>query len=126
LSEREALLPRMNAGAPTERHSHFLTKPANALLSRMWGAFHRAASKKLLPDGCRYNVKRAGGTPALRKGSLRRNEVRGLLCAWLRLPVRTHESQATNHESRVFLFVGFFVFDVALGVGVDGVLVGVG
>ena len=46
LSEREALLPRMNAGAPTERHSHFLTK-SNALLSRMWGSFHRAARKNM-------------------------------------------------------------------------------
>ena len=36
------------------------------------------------------------------------------------------QEEVTSYESRGFLLVGFFVFDVALGVGVDGVLVGVG
>src|SRR5579862_3400854 len=40
--------------------------------------------------------------------------------------VSDHESRVTSCESRRFGFVGFFVFDVALGVGVDRVLVGVG
>src|ERR1700752_2892742 len=40
--------------------------------------------------------------------------------------VSDHESRVTSCESWRFRFVGFFVFDVALGVGVDGVLVGIG
>jgi hypothetical protein len=100
----EALLPRMNAGAPTELHSHFLTKPLMRSFLVCGGLFTERQARTWLPDGWRYNVKRTGGTPALRKGSLGLNEVRGLI---VRLAsIASQDTRITGHESRV---TGFLV-----------------
>jgi len=104
-----------------------------------WANFCRAYGAGLvLPSGCqsvvevcasrvtlnqmatRSSVARSGTAPRAHAGS-----------ATCRAPTEKSRASAswsaiTSYESRIFLLVGFFVFDVALGVGVDGVLVGVG
>jgi hypothetical protein len=89
-----------------------------------------------LPPNCKKNIAylKAAATrskePAGRRRYGRavkdgmRHEVS--LCGALRLRVKKHKAQITSYKLRVFLLVGLFVFDVALGVGVDGILVGIG
>src|ERR1700758_4039466 len=74
----EALLRRMSAGPHrTAQPRHNLT--GEALLPRMSaGPPPNGRRKTRPPEGSRYEVKRADGTPALRKGSCGRNDVRDL------------------------------------------------
>ncbi len=115
----------MNAGAPQKRHAQ---EPAGCRrYERNEGSREQHRERKAL---C---AKIAGGTPALRANFCRAYGAGLVLLSGCHsvgeVRVTSHSPtrhRFTSYELRRFGFVGFFVFDVALGVGVDGVLVGVG
>src|SRR6266853_1278490 len=108
-----ALLPRMNAGGlpPNCRATSKTKWRFSAPSLHECGGSHRTAEshRSKWRQGAESRVRARHAVPLLKN--------RGHL---------PHGSAITSCESRRFLLVGFFVFDVALGVGVDGVLVGVG